>query len=56
VSFKNTTEFGGVTNIEKELQSVKGRKPFFEHPLVLFTPRIPDEDMNRARIENHGNI
>jgi hypothetical protein len=56
VSFKNTNEFGGVKDIEKELQSVKGRNPFFEHPLILFTPRVPDEDMNKARIENQGDI
>ena len=56
MSFKNTNEFGGVKDIEKELQSVKGRKPFFEHPLVLFTPRIDDEDMKNARIENHRDI
>jgi len=29
--------------------------PFFEHPPVLFTPRIADEDMMKARIENQGN-
>ena len=25
--------------------------PYFEHPLVLFTPRLPDEDLQNARIE-----
>jgi hypothetical protein len=51
----NSTSFGGVDNIKEELGKAHGRKPYFEQPLVLFSPtNRPSNTDHPKPILNHN--